>query len=704
MFLVARFIYRNRLLAHTRFLTPFKLELPGPYFPTRQDLQTLAIAKAHNPIHISEQAHDTSLKSQVVLDGDYAFALKSSACNEEKKPAPSPNLNPIPTPETRLSLWVKQDVALMILPTEQVEKRRQHTTLPKRRRVLGIARYLRKLDEAKAITRSSRMENTPRAFDWSVPLGLLLEHSFDSSLEASITSFIRPYEVPKYTRIEHIPTPHNWSKGTLATYVHTITSLPSVQTNVQGHYKGCKPQVVQIEEALRALFSDPTKKCYLSAQALNSALRFSYRYNNISNVRTFLSAVEEAGIKLSTETFNIMLRGTITQKDLQNFTFLLRTMIEKGHRPNVDTWLALIDATWALSAKLYIVKMMGEQGYMNDPVTVMEVSRRIIAPQLIGHVRSGQNVDSFFDKADSIYGSNWLSVLAGNIMCQYLVEEGFLSEAFEIVTIMSKGECIPDQVTLNIFLSYFKRLHSRTSARAAFETVRRFQNDYDVLPDELGYDLLFMVCWRARLLNCCRAIWQAACTSLLISRRMYQLVLKSLLRSTPAHPKSLKDYWMKTAGKIIVGLGYGVHRDTKGFPQFKHTPNELLAGWVEMGEPRARMIRVANILLQQDLDAGKIYQLDMDLASLLDTAWGFDQEWTRESRLNSAPIEWMMENNIKSSFSRKNAPNKVNRGKSSPRTDGRENSFLSMQNDTLSEMDQDMIARLDSLQKIYSQL
>lgn len=697
MFLVARFVYRNRLLAHTRFRTPFNSGLPGPYFPPRQGLQTLATAEAHNPIHVSEQTYDTSLKSRVVLDGDYAFALKSSACDKKKKPAPSPGLNLTPTPETTLSLWVKQDVALVILPVEQAEKRRKCMTLPKRRRVLAIARYQRKVDEAKAITRSSRMENMPSAVDWSVPLGLLLEHSFNSSLETSITPYIPPSNVPKPTRIEHVPIPYKWSKGTLAVYVHIITNLPSAQANLEDHYKGCKPQVVQIEEALGALFSDPTKKGYLSAQALNSALRFSYRYNNISNVRTFLSVAEEAGIKLSTETFNIMLRGTISQKDLQNFTFFLRTMIEKGHRPNIDTWLALIDATWALSAKLHIIKMMGDQGYMNDPITVMEVSQRVVAPQLTGHVRSGQTIDSFFDKIDSIYGSNWLSVSTGNMMCQYLVEEGFLSEAFAIATIMGRRERIPDQVTLNIFLGYFKRLHSRTSARAAFETVRRFQNDYNVLPNELGYDLLFMVCWRARLLNCCRAIWQAACTSLLISRRMYQLVLKSLLRSTPAHPKSLKDYWMKTAGKIIVGLGCEVRQDIEGFTQFKHTPDELLIGWVEKGKPRARMISIANILLQQDLDAGKTYQLDMDLASLLDTAWVFDQEWAKESRLNTAPIEWMMKNSIKPSFSRK-------RDKSSPRTDGQGNPFLGKQNDTSSEMEQDMIARLDSLQKTYSQL
>ena len=128
---------------------------------------------------------------------------------------------------------------------------------------------------------------------------------------------------------------------------------------------------------------------------------------------------------------------------------------------------------------------------------------------------------------------------------------------------------------------------------------------------------------------------------------MHHLIFRSLLRTTPDRPKSLKDHWEKTAGKVIIGLGNYVRQNTNSHIEYAGTPDELPLTWVEEGSSRDRMRRIARTLIQQDFIAGKTYYLDTDLVTLLATAWAHDKEWAAKDRLRTTTLQWKLENAIK---------------------------------------------------------
>ena len=234
MFLGACVKYRNKSLAHTSPLTPFSSKLPVPWsfhLSVGQGLQTLVTEKAPTPKHISKREYDVIPESPFFINGHYAFALKSSAGNDLEKPAPSSNLSLIPAPKTTLTVWVEKNVTLVVLPADQEGKRGNETVSPTIRRVLSIASHIRKIDEARAINQSRRMDDIPDAIDWRVPLGILQDHSFDHSLNPSIMlqflqSRVQLHE-PLHARIEDVPIPSKWSKANLAAYIYNITNLHS---------------------------------------------------------------------------------------------------------------------------------------------------------------------------------------------------------------------------------------------------------------------------------------------------------------------------------------------------------------------------------------------------------------------------------------------------------------------------------------------
>jgi len=390
------------------------------------------------------------------------------------------------------------------------------------------------------------------------------------------------------------------------------------------------------------LFEDECLRPYVTTEAYNMALSFCYENSNISSARKLFNIMNDNQVSISAETFNIMLRGAAARNDLHNFTYLLRVMTRMGLFPNEDTWIAFLMVVEEKRAKLLIIRYMRESGLLDNAAMIRSVVQQIIDIELASHLAGDQNLESFISLMDSRYGPNWLSVSTGNQMCHFLVENGLVSQAVEVLGLMADRGCRPDNVTLHIFLGHCRR---QRQAQRAIEFLQVFKSQYNVSPKQDEYDILFMLVWWAKRINCCKVIWQVACLEAAVSYRMQERVLESLLRNTPEHPRTATERFIKAAGKIIVGIGIDLSTSPEESDPRWETM-QLVSQFASPGDDRTRSLQLAKSLLARDLDAARHYKLDGNFIDLLVDAAALDRSWHEEAKGQESTL-WKVQHAVR---------------------------------------------------------
>ena len=523
--------------------------------------------------------------------------------------------------------------------------------------------------EDKAVANSQLKDKGIWSYDWRIPLQELEKCSVhqDSGAEVSTVSppTIRRLLGKKYNyrqvQVKDISYPQVWSTTTFAAYVEDLT-LSTVSRHMNRYlYTEGQSHVTNVERTLKALFANPWVSRYQTVESFNVALVFFYKYNMIPSARMFLTLMEERHMNIPPETFNIMLRGASTRKDLYNFTFLLRAMIRRGITPTADTWIALIVAVQSKAAKLRIVHSMREQGFLDHQRAIKDLLSHLVPTEIISYVESGQDIPSLFQNLDRKYELQWLSVSTGNQMCQKLGEHGFMFEAFEILDLMVDRDCLPDKVTMMIFLGHFQR---QRDVGGAIQMLDWFHNVYGLSLEEKVLDTLFMLAWRSRLYNCCRVIWRTACIYGTVSYRMQQLVMKSLIRNTPEQPQTWTQRWMKSIGKVVIGINIRTaqHADDPGTSL---TVMKKLVHWAEPGDQRAASLQLAKFALAQDLEAAQQFDLNGNFTDLLNSALDLDREWGLGDTWSAKCTLWKVENAIHIDLIKRDQNHPHSRGRAS---------------------------------------
>ena len=490
--------------------------------------------------------------------------------------------------------------------------------------------------EKKSVFNSLMKEKGPWSGDWRFSLRLLRQHSeADHSPALYSAAYIRDHiqyrQVPAYD----IPPPPVWTKENLVTYLYELTHS-KVSRQMQRHlYKDSPPHVLAVRNVLFSIFDDPAMTEFLSPAAFDIALLFFYIHNTIRDSRILLNRMLETDVPVQTSTFNIMLRGAAEHNDLHNFTSLLMSMTEMGIKPNENTWVAFVSVVESKVVKYAIVKAMRERGFLQRPDTLQAIVIELLPMEAVAHILSGMDLIVLLEQFDSKYGPNWFSTYAANLLCKALGEHGRFQDIVNLLGVVVQRGCKPDRITLITLLSLCTKL---LDINLALRFLVLFRSRYNIHPNEDAFHLLFMIAWRKKKYNACRAIWRVACVNAFVSFRMQELVMRSLLRNTPMSTQSKHHIWMKEAGKVIIGVDFGAPGPLQPPPKSGREENpghwdimKDLMTWAPP-EERPRRLELAKQQLAADLDACNRCRFDGDFLALLAEALKRDAHWEEGDR------------------------------------------------------------------------
>ncbi|MCJ1287846.1 hypothetical protein MMC26_007198 [Xylographa opegraphella] len=442
-------------------------------------------------------------------------------------------------------------------------------------------------------------------------------------------------------RAQDIPRPKIWSSSTFTVHVKKLAQSKVSRLMHRHLYRKQTTHTDAVHTAIMLLFEDESLRPYMTTEAFNIALSFCYKNSNISSARKLFNIMDDTQVIISTETFNVMLRGAATRNDLHSFTYLLKVMTRRGVSPNGHTWVVFLKAIKDRRAQLLVVRFMREAGMLKDAAMLRSVVRQIVEVELSDHLAGGKDLESFVSLMDSRYGTDWISIRSGNQMCYILGKNGLGSQAVIVLRVMVDRGCQPNNVTLHILLGYCRSLRQ---PQRAIELLRLFKSQYNVSPGQGEYDGLFMLAWRSKLINCCRVTWRVACLEAAVSYRMQKLVLHSLVRNTPEHPRTATERLFKTAGKVIVGI------DIRSSPNSEKSDpgwriKELLSQYSFTGEDRERSLSLAKQMIARDLGAMRRYKLAGNFIDLFAEALVLDRSWHNQDILQK-PTTWKIQHAI----------------------------------------------------------
>ncbi|KZF19034.1 hypothetical protein L228DRAFT_251591 [Xylona heveae TC161] len=505
--------------------------------------------------------------------------------------------------------------------------------------------------------------------------------------------------VERPVRADAFPRPQAWTTATFARYVDQLTTYSIPRTLHRQLYHQSEEHSQEVARIIKELFKDPANGPFISTEALNSALRFLYKQGMIPAARMLFIRVEMLKLGLTTETFNIMMRGAAAAGDLHNFTFLLRLMIQRGIIPNGATWVALLHAVDSTEVKLHIARRMKAKGLLHERTVLRAVVSEVMPNALRmfmddpAATTMPPDAVQFLGKIDSIFPRQWPSTSAANKMLNELGTRGLIDQACKAIGWFRKRGVSPDTVSLNTLLLHCQRHRNET---AAVKLLTMFTTQYHVVPDKITYDLLFKIAWRSQLYNVCRVVWRYACCYGHVSYfSMQRLVLQSLIRESKNEPSTesptVREIWLQSAGKVIAGVnpesnGIGVVKrrsDSSGDiqpvttlpsassppsssspssafppsepasyappkvqPQPSSQSDSVPTDQYMTTQPPSRSTAPYYALIGADLEAVARFIPSRSLAHILEEALERDRAWSRDGSWDSRDLGWKMTNAV----------------------------------------------------------
>ena len=425
--------------------------------------------------------------------------------------------------------------------------------------------------------------------------------------------------------------PTKWSEASLSLYVEALAESQRAQASVTWAEK---PQVkgwTNIRDVLAAfdnVFYGSTTQEFLSIDACNTALRFFYDHSNMAKARSLYIRMEDLKMPIPAETFNILLRGSASQSDLHNFTFLLKNMARRGFKPNEETWALFLQVIDNSEVRAVIVRKMAEMNMLDKLGIRRDVAGQMVHYEISNYLADGHDHHGFLRHMNSKYGPGWLSTGAGNRLLNEVAKRKSVRESLGLLYEMKEAGFMPDDISINTLLRHCLplRLHG-----LAIEILEAFEYHYRLYPRHAAHETLFLQAWRSRLLNFSAVIWRSACIYNAVSDKMRNLVFQSLLSYTPALDESIQSSkvaepsnlslnarFRKFAGMSAVGVDW-----PRGAEMYQ-AMNTLNLG------PRKRTLKWAQVLLESNLRISRTCELKQDLSQLLRQALTMDKTWAAE--------------------------------------------------------------------------
>ena len=428
-----------------------------------------------------------------------------------------------------------------------------------------------------------------------------------------------------------VPPPAKWSEANLSLYIEALAESQRAVANVTWAEK---PQakgwtnIANVVAAFDNVFYGSTSQDFLSIKACNTALRFFYDHSMMAKARSLYIRMEDLKMPIPTETFNILLRGSASQRDLHNFTFLLKNMARRGFKPNEETWTLFLQVIDNSEVRAVIVRKMAEMNMLDKLGIRRDVAAQMVHYEISSYLADGHDHHGFLRHMNSKYGPGWLSTSAGNKLLNEVAKRKSVRESLSLLYEMKEAGFMPDDISINTLLRHCLplRLHG-----LAIEILQVFEYHYRLYPRHAAHETLFLQAWRSRLLNFSTVIWRSACIYNVVSDKMRDLVFQSLLSYTPALDESIQSSevaepsnlslnarFKKFAGMSAVGV------DGPRGAEIYQAMNTLNLG------PRRRTLKWAQVLLESSLRISRTCALSQDLPQLLRQALTMDKTWAAE--------------------------------------------------------------------------
>lgn len=441
-----------------------------------------------------------------------------------------------------------------------------------------------------------------------------------------------------------ISPPTEWSEANLAVYVEALTESPRTQAEVSRTKKPWRTGWTNIGDVVAALdmilYSAASQKS-LSVEACNTALRFFYDHEMKTKARALYMRMEDLKMDISTATFNILLRGSASQRDLHNFTFLLNKMTRRGFKPNQQTWTLFLMVIDSNAVRAIIVRKMVEMNMLNSIGIRRDVAAHMVEYEIAKHLDDGHDHQSFLDHMNSKYGTGWLSTTAGNKLLNEVAKRKSVAESLGLLYEMKQAGFVPNDISLNTLLRHCLPLRQHELAVGILDV---FKYQYGLYPGPAAYETLLLQAWRSRMLNFSTVIWRSACIYGKVTEKMRNLVLQSLLSYTPALDKRIQSddtaepdkisrnaKFKNFAGRFVIG------GDGPRGAELNQAMDTL-----EL-DPRTRSLKQAQVLLESSLRVPDFLQL-LRQALKMDKTWAAEglyqkDDW-REMVPHAIVVDW----------------------------------------------------------------
>lgn len=423
-------------------------------------------------------------------------------------------------------------------------------------------------------------------------------------------------------------------------HVENVTSsrLPSLNEKAMNPSK--VPQVERITEHLLGLFDSNQK--YISTAALHLALGFLCEHESIYTAHALSVRTQHVA---TVQTYNIMLKVAAQNQDIVTFRKLVRDMGRANINPNPETWVILLGALVNPSEKTELVGHMVQHNYMSDINTIRGVLRQTIQDSLLVHLDSGKDIDEFIDLMVNTHGANWFSPSLMGQVFDTLARLKDVATLERLVQICSDRRIsLNHQALTALFAVYRSNIFTAVRYMLLFIQTPWFQSSSHNL------ERLFFIAFKSRHYNISMVLWRYACMHQNVTRKMKMAVLVSVCRNKSfKETNELSTLWSSDAGKVIIGIDF--HHESYNMSdsimneipaEFHHNPLLFLVGWKPEGDERSRQIRVANALVQRDIQLASLYKPQYPFRIMLDAAASLDTEWHNVPR----PLTWKIQNAI----------------------------------------------------------
>ena len=529
------------------------------------------------------------------------------------------------------------------------------------RRVASEVRsQIHKIDKALAVEYLQGINPGLQEIQWHRSLRLLIAHTkikenrlpeddLDEGYERRGKRRRRRNQFPQ-TAADRVPRPFTWSTENFKEYVSSLVGSSVTGPLHRQLYDAGDSHRSSVMRILHQLFNDPQLNAYISIAACNTALAYFYRMSRFADSRSILSLMEDRGLLTSTETFNIILRGSAHLKNVGNFEYILKQMIERGIKPDVRTWMVFYRISDSDQARSEIYHSMREKGVLQHPGAMRDFLIVTIRDVLIRHFEKGRSIASLLEHLNGLDTDLWLSADFANVILDEIAKRSPMQGVIKVLKQLERLGMGFDEVTLNTLLHHCSPNRNHDEA---IEILRCFRERYGLLPGRLAYDTLFRQVWYHRLYNCSKVIWTYACSEGFVTYRMKRRVANSLLRDLPAdhdaQPISRGEMWRAAGGKFVVGLSLLV----KSHAAF-HRPSSS-ASLLSRKEPTTpersdhdrRIHNEWTDCFSQDAALAYRVHIHEHLDVLLRRALALDRQWALEDVSTQNSFEWMLRHSIR---------------------------------------------------------